>query len=77
MEWIARQCRLKEKAEKDQIYCAWRQSFLAVEKEFAEFADHQPEEIRQILWQYVQSSTMMQQRMVNLACIHMVFPEEE
>ena len=77
MDWMVRQHRLKEEAEKDVSYCAWRQSFLAVEKDFAEFADNQPEEIRQILWQYVQSSTMMQQRLVNLACIHMVFPEEK
>ena len=71
------QARLEEIAEADDVYLLWRRGYLKSAEGFAAFADSQPDEIRDLLWAYAESGRLMWQRMVNLACLHMRFPEED
>ena len=71
-----RQDRLLKIAETDLIYQTWALSFADCQEAFAEFAASQPEDIRNMLYGYGDCGRMMQQRLVNLACLHMVFPDE-
>ena len=64
---------LEQLAAQDNIYCLWKKSYQESAEAFAEFADRQPEEIRNILWTYAESGRLMQQRKVNLACEYMEF----
>ena len=78
METIAfqRQAQLLELAQKDNVYQVWSQSYENCRESFYQFAVSQPEEIRNMLYGYADCGRMMMQRMVNLACEHMVFPKE-
>lgn len=69
--------RLRELAEQDEIYQIWKHGYDDCAKAFREFADSQPEEISNFLWGYAECGRIMQQRIVNLACDHMVFPESK
>ena len=71
-----RQANLLKIAEQDNIYQVWARSFEDCKDAFAQFAATQPEEIRNMLYGYADCGRMMMQKMVNLACEHMVFPEE-
>ena len=73
---IARQRRLTALAENDPSYILWRNCREEFRQAFADYANAQPEEIRNFLWGYAQSAELTQQRLVNLACLHMSFPEE-
>ena len=77
MKWIEKRTRLQTVASEDEIYCMWRKCLCSSEAAFREYADSQPEEIRNVLWQYAESGRMMQQRLVNLACMYMDFPEKD
>lgn len=70
------QARLQELAENDEIYQVWAKSFDDCRESFALFAASQPEEIRNMLYGYADCGRMAQQRLVNLACDHMFFPEK-
>ena len=70
------QDKLHELALSDPIYQMWQQSFEEFQDTFLQFANVQPEEIRNFLYGYADSGRMAQQRLVNLACEYMVFPED-
>ena len=72
----SRQAMLQQFAEKDDIYQVWIKSFEACKEDFVRFAATQPEEIRNMLYGYADCGRMAQQRLVNLACTYMAFPEE-
>ena len=74
MNVFEKQSRIQHIAQKDFSYNAWHRIFEESEKEFEAFANSQPEAIRTILWSYAQSSRMMNQRLLNIACEHMDFP---
>ena len=76
MDWLEKQLRLQQQARSDEIYSQWNKDFQSARDAFREYADSQPEEIRQILWQYADSGRLMYQRLVTLACMHMDFPDE-
>ena len=59
------------------IYQVWANSFVACQEAFAAFASTQPEDVRNMLYGYADCGRMMQQRLVNLACEQMRFPDEE
>ena len=69
--------RLKEITERDRIFNTWEKSFEACRKDFTKFADAQPQEIRSLLYGYADCGRMAQQRLVNLACEYMIFPDEK
>ena len=72
-----RQQKIYDIAETDLIYRIWSHTFEECRDAFAEFANSQPPEVRSILYGYADSGRMAQQRLLNLACKHMVFPDEE
>ena len=71
-----RQRRLIELAKEDKSYQVWYNCREEFRQAFADYANAQPEEIRNFLWGYAKSAELTQQRLVNLACRHMIFPEE-
>lgn len=72
-----RQASLFEFAEQDESYTLWKASYQEYMPQFDAYADAQPEDIRNILRGYGESGRLMYQRVVNLACEHMVFLKEE
>lgn len=74
---VKRQKRLYEIAEGNDIYQVWARSFEDCREDFARFAKSQPEEIRNMLYGYADCGRMMQQKLVNLACENMIFPDEK
>ena len=64
-------------AEKDDIYSVWKTTFEMCERPFQEYAESCPEEIQRILYGYADGGRMMCQRVVNLACKHMDFLDED
>lgn len=73
---FARQLKLFEIAENNSIYQVWARSFEDCREAFTQFADSQQEEIRNMLYGYADCGRMAQQKLVNLACEYMQFPEE-
>ena len=63
-------------AETDNIYQVWARSYEDCRESFAKFAATQPEDIRNMLYGYADCGRIAQQRLVNLACDHMIFPEK-
>jgi len=76
MDTFEKQAQIQSLAENDYSYTAWYRIFQESEKAFTDFANRQQEDIRTILWSYAQSGRMMNQRLLNIACEHMVFPSE-
>ena len=72
-----RQAKVQKLAEGDEIYQVWAKSYGDCKDAFAQFVSCQPEDIRNILYGYAECGRLMQQRLVNLACENMIFPEEE
>ena len=68
--------RLWALAELDDIYTVWKKGFEMCEESFREYADACPEEIRELLYGYAGCGRMMCQRVVNIACEYMIFPDE-
>ena len=73
---IERLQQLQALAETDNIYQVWARSYEDCRESFTQFAATQPEEIRNMLYGYADCGRVAQQRLVNLACDHMVFPEK-
>ena len=71
-----RQDRLLEFAQADMIYLTWAHSYEDCHDAFVRFASAQPEDIRNMLYGYADCGRMAQQRLVNLACETMRFPDE-
>ena len=63
-------------AQADENYLVWKNSYQQYQADFMRYADQQPVEIRNILYGYAECSRLIPQRLVNLACEVMVFPEE-
>lgn len=72
-----RQHKIYKIAETDLSYQVWSKTFEECRDAFTQFADSQPQEIRGILYGYADSGRMAQQRLLNLACENMRFPEED
>lgn len=75
MDTFEKQQRIQKIAQEDMSYQAWHQTFLEYEHAFEVFASKQSEEIQDILWGYAAGGRMMNQRLLNLACEHMIFPK--
>lgn len=75
-QWGARKSRLENIGEADPSYGTWKSSMEAAEEDFEAFAGSQPEEIRNMLWCYAGGAKMMHQRLMNLVCQNMRFPDE-
>ncbi len=69
--------KLHELARSDEIYRLWEQCYMDSADAFAEFADRQSEDVKNLLWMYAESGRLMYQRKVNLACEHMEFKKGE
>lgn len=67
---------LLDLAKSDSIYQLWKDCYSASKSDFEAFANAQPEHIRSFLWGYAESGRLIYQRLANIACKHMVFPEE-
>lgn len=76
MDWIAKQRRIYVLAEDDDAYVIWKTMYLRVQKEFEEFAATQPAQIQDVLRCYAECGRIMNQRLLNLACMHMEFSDE-
>lgn len=74
---VTRQDRIYKIAETDLSYQVWSHTFEECRDAFTQFADSQPQEIRSILYGYADSGRMAQQRLLNLSCENMHFPDEE
>ncbi len=61
----------------DSVYLVWKETYEAAADEFEAYANQQPDDVRQILWAYAESGRLMNQRLVNLACEHMRFPQKK
>ena len=72
-----RQHKIYKIAETDLSYQVCSKTFEECREAFTQFADSQPQEIRGILYGYADSGRMAQQRLLNLACENMRFPEED
>ena len=68
--------RLLQIAEQDAIYMVWKNSFDDVSQEFDSYIRQCPEKERNFLGAYAYGGQMMMQRLVNLACSNMQFPDE-
>jgi len=71
-----RQRRLEAIAQQDAAYQLWKRCYAETFAQFEKFANAQPDETRNYLWGYAEAGRLMYQRMVNLACCHMVFTDE-
>ena len=60
-------------AQTDKIYCLWEKCYQESAAAFAEYANNQPEDIRNMLWTYAESGRLMYQRKAALACTYMEF----
>lgn len=69
--------RLNQIAESDEIYNIWKLSRQEYIKTFEEYANSQPDEIKNMLWGYAEGGMMMMQRKVYLACSRMDFISSE
>ncbi len=69
--------RLEALARQDEVYAVWEEAYRDYETAFRDFADAQPDDLRQVLYGYAESGRLMYQRLVNLACQHMEFPEAQ
>lgn len=72
-----KQQKLLEIAAEDEVYCVWKNSKKTFAATFQDFLDSQPEDIRNMLLGYTESERMMGQRLINLACENMEFPDQQ
>lgn len=76
-QWQDNEKKLKMIAQEDPIFLLWENAWTACSQAFADFANAQPDEIKNVLWGYADAGRMMQQRKVNLACTYMRFTEDQ
>lgn len=77
MDERERQARLSDLARRDEAYALWAKCYQNCSPQFEAYANAQPEDVRNILWGYAESGRLMNQRIVNLACEYLVFPDEK
>ena len=68
--------RLLKIAEQDACYMVWKNSFDDAVQEFDTYIRQCPNKKRNFLGAYAEGGRMMMQRLVNLACSNMQFPDE-
>ena len=68
--------RLEQLAQQDQAYLVWKHSYDEFSGQFKRFVRWCPKKVRNFLCGYAESGRLMMQRMVNLACENMQFPNE-
>ena len=68
--------RLEQLAQKDEAFMVWEKSYRTFSPKFHRFIRWCPRKIRNYLSGYAECGRLMMQRMVNLACEHMDFPEK-
>ena len=76
MKETIRMQRLEQIAKQDSIYQVWEKSYYDFSDKFHKITRWCPKRIRNILCGYAESGRLMMQRMTNLACDHMEFPDE-
>ena len=76
MKETIRMQRLQQIADQDSIYQVWEKSYQEYSDKFRKIARWCPKRVRNILVGYGESGRLMMQRMMNLACDHMEFPDE-
>jgi hypothetical protein len=76
MESRGKRERLYKMAEQDPIYQVWKNDYESNIALFKQFADTQPEEVKNVLFGYADAGRMMMQRMINIACDNMEFVED-
>ena len=69
--------RLQKIAEQDACYMVWKHSFDDVSQAFDTYIRQCSDEERNILCAYADGGHLMMQRLVNIACCNMQFPDEE
>ncbi len=72
-----RHAKLYALAEEDEIYLMWKKTFELCMRDFHDYAEGIPQEIRSILFGYADAGRMMMQKLVNIACEKMEFIDEE
>lgn len=68
--------RLQQAAGQDEVYMVWKNSYHESVEKFDRFIKWCPRKVRNFLCGYAECGRLMMQRMVNLACIYMEFPDE-
>ena len=77
MKESIRMQRLQQLAKQDSVYQIWEKSYQEFSNKFHKLARWCPKSIRNILYGYAECGRLMMQRMTNLACSHMEFPDEK
>ena len=67
--------RINALAESDEDYCKMECDFKYFEKDFENYVDPLPREIRNFLWGYAHMGILMGNRKLMIACEKMRFPE--
>ena len=73
---MQRQAALEKIAAEDTAFTVWKKSYEECVEKFYTYSDGQPEDVQNILCGYAEAGRLMYQRLVNLACEHMHFPDE-
>ena len=76
MNGAERQRRIWSIAQKDMNYNVWQDMHEQTKEPFIQYANQCPDDIKQVLLGYAASGEMMMQRLLNIACEQLVFPEE-
>ena len=76
-EALVRQDRLYTLAQEDLFYRIWNRDHEKCKDAFYRFYDSQPEAVQYILNTYVECGFVAANRLVDLACEHMIFPDEK
>lgn len=74
---IDREDRLYALAQEDPAYIVWSRSHEKYAEAYQKFYLAQSEDVQSILSGYIDCGFVAMQRLVNLACDYMVFPDEE
>lgn len=76
MNDLERQQKLLTLAEKDEVYQLWNHCYAESQADFEKFANAQSKDVQKLMWCYAESGRLLYQRLTNLACTYMTFPEE-
>lgn len=74
---LDRRNRLYALAQEDLAYPIWNRDHEGSRQAFYQFYDSQPESVQYLLHRYVDCGFIAMQRLIDLACENMAFPDEE
>ena len=74
-EMVRKQTKLMEIAARDRVYKVWLGAFAEAKEEFTIYMDQQPPEVQQILCAALGTCEMLNQRLIDLACMNMEFTD--